>query len=108
MKILYIEDDTEFAYPVINTLLDAGHSVEHRVSAGPALTEFRTHPIGRYDVILCDHDLNDIDGWEVVKEVRKVDGTFVSLWHNESLSEMPPWEGWSGVYEEMVKMASGE
>ena len=42
----------------------------------------------------------------LIKEVRSVDGTFMSLWHNESLSEMSPWEGWRPVYEQLVKIAS--
>lgn len=41
----------------------------------------------------------------LVKEVKAVDGTFISLWHNESLSEMEPWTGWRPVYEQLVKLA---
>lgn len=39
------------------------------------------------------------------EEVRKHDGLFVSLWHNESLSELRHWKGWKGVYEAILKMA---
>ncbi len=42
----------------------------------------------------------------LVKEVKEVDGTFISLWHNESLSNMHPWEGWKDVYEQVVKIAA--
>jgi hypothetical protein len=35
-----------------------------------------------------------------------VNGTFISLWHNESLSDYRNWEGWKNVYEEMAKMAT--
>jgi hypothetical protein len=41
----------------------------------------------------------------IIYEVKKVNGTLSVLWHNDSLSELPPWEGWSGLYEEMVKAA---
>ncbi|MCX6290863.1 MAG: polysaccharide deacetylase family protein [Bacteroidetes bacterium] len=41
----------------------------------------------------------------LVKEVKHVDGTFISLWHNESLSNIPPWEGWKEVYEQVVRIA---
>ncbi len=41
----------------------------------------------------------------LINEVRAVEGTFMSLWHNESLSNMKPWEGWSEVYEQLVKSA---
>ncbi|MCC7301452.1 MAG: polysaccharide deacetylase family protein [Bacteroidia bacterium] len=43
---------------------------------------------------------------EVVHEIKKVNGTFISLWHNESLSENKIWAGWRQVYEQMVKEAS--
>ncbi|MEW6469083.1 MAG: polysaccharide deacetylase family protein [Bacteroidota bacterium] len=41
----------------------------------------------------------------VVEEVKKVNGTFISLWHNESISNNRIWQGWEHVYEEMVKVA---
>jgi hypothetical protein len=34
----------------------------------------------------------------LMKEVRDVQGTFVSLFHNETLSEMHEWEGWNAIY----------
>ena len=42
----------------------------------------------------------------LINEVRKVNGDFVSLWHNESLSENKLWSGWRTVYEQMVAAAS--
>ncbi|MCB0431060.1 MAG: polysaccharide deacetylase family protein [Flavobacteriales bacterium] len=42
----------------------------------------------------------------VIDRVREVKGCFVSLWHNESLSENAIWKGWNGVYEEVVREAS--
>jgi hypothetical protein len=41
----------------------------------------------------------------LIEEVRKVNGTFISLWHNESLSDEKQWQGWLNVYEEMTKLA---
>ena len=42
-------------------------------------------------------------GWNGFKgEVRKVDGTFVSLFHNETLCENDQWKGWSDIYLKMV------
>ena len=41
----------------------------------------------------------------IIDDIKKVDGTFTMLWHNESLSEIYPWEGWSGIYEEVIKLA---
>ncbi|MBK5284216.1 MAG: hypothetical protein JJE25_02345, partial [Bacteroidia bacterium] len=43
---------------------------------------------------------------QLIDEVKKVDGTFISLWHNESLSDYKQWTGWKNVFEEMVEMAA--
>jgi len=42
---------------------------------------------------------------EIIDQVRKVNGTFISLWHNESLSEWNNWTGWSRVYRELLSIA---
>jgi len=43
---------------------------------------------------------------ELMDEVKGVNGTFVSLWHNDAFSEKGSWAGWKKVYEEMLKMMS--
>lgn len=40
---------------------------------------------------------------ELMLEVKLVNGTFCSLWHNEGVSETGKWIGWKTVYEEMLK-----
>ena len=44
----------------------------------------------------------------LIDEVKAVDGTFMSLWHNESLGGKGQWEGWPEVYEKMIKYALNE
>ncbi len=40
---------------------------------------------------------------EIMQTVKKVNGTFISTWHNESLSEdISIWKGWKNVYESML------
>ncbi len=41
----------------------------------------------------------------LIEKVKMVNGTFISLWHNESLGEKEPWKGWRDVYEQVVKRA---
>lgn len=41
----------------------------------------------------------------LVDEVKKVNGTFISLWHNESLSENILWKGYRKVYQELIEYA---
>lgn len=45
---------------------------------------------------------------KIIDEVKAVEGTFVSLWHNESLSDQNEWKGWRKVYEEMIDYAKSE
>ena len=39
----------------------------------------------------------------LMQRVKDVDGTFISVWHNESLSDEGIWKGWKIVYEKMLK-----
>jgi hypothetical protein len=41
----------------------------------------------------------------LLAETASVGGTFVSVWHNESLSGIGNWKGWREVYTEMTQMA---
>ena len=43
---------------------------------------------------------------ELIKQVKDVNGTFISLWHNESFSDYKKWKGWGRLYEEMVDLAN--
>ena len=40
---------------------------------------------------------------ELMKTVKSVNGTFISVWHNESLCEEGIWKGWKNIYEKMLK-----
>ena len=39
----------------------------------------------------------------IIKEIKNVNGLFMSIWHNESLNYSHEWIGWDSVYEEMIK-----
>jgi hypothetical protein len=40
----------------------------------------------------------------IIQKVKEVNGTFVSLWHNESLSDHGYWKGWEPVYKRMLEI----
>jgi hypothetical protein len=40
---------------------------------------------------------------EMIEEVRAVNGTFISIFHNETFSDMGEWEGWLEVYEKLLE-----
>ena len=39
-------------------------------------------------------------------EIKAVNGTFITLFHNESLSDYLRWKGWKRLYESMLKIAT--
>jgi hypothetical protein len=43
---------------------------------------------------------------DLIQKLKKVNGTFTPLWHNESMSEYGVWKGWSGLYEKMLQVAT--
>ena len=45
---------------------------------------------------------------EIYVEVKKVNGTFVTLFHNELLSDYGIWKGWKGVYGDVLDMIKND
>ncbi len=76
-----------------------------------SLSELVVFPFAVMDVTL-KNNLNQvpIQGIktiiQLIEEVKSVGGTFISIWHNESLSENLEWRGWAEVYEKMHAFAS--
>ncbi len=74
------------------------------------VTRIRIHPFTVMEGTLKDYrNLSADEALEVMKrlidEVKAVDGEFISIWHNESVSDKGRWVGWRKVYEEMVDYA---
>lgn len=74
-------------------------------------TSLIVHPFEVMDGTLNQYlKLSPLEAIECInrlsREVRNVNGTFMSLWHNESLSEMRHWKNWREVYEALLKIAS--
>lgn len=73
-------------------------------------TPLRIFPFALMDGTLNDYmDLTPAQATELIsqliKEVKSVGGTFISLWHNSSLNDQRHWKGWLKVYEDMIRMA---
>lgn len=71
-------------------------------------TDLIIYPFQIMDVTLKNYlRLNPDEAWELIEkimlEVRKVNGTFISLWHNESLKDSGQWQGWRQVFEQILK-----
>lgn len=69
-------------------------------------TNLMIHPF-----VVMDRTLNSYEGENpekasdtvkyLIDNVRKVNGTFVSLWHNESLSNRFEWKGWLSTFKDI-------
>ncbi|HKK09299.1 MAG TPA: polysaccharide deacetylase family protein, partial [Bacteroidales bacterium] len=75
-------------------------------------TKLRVHPFTIMDGTLIDYQkIKPQDAKQVIKplieEVKAVDGTFISLWHNHSLNPDSIYGNWREVYEELVEIALG-
>lgn len=70
-------------------------------------------PLKIFPFAVMDATLNDYQGHvpavasvkikELKEEVKNVKGTFITLFHNESLSENVNWKGWKKVYESIFE-----
>jgi hypothetical protein len=43
---------------------------------------------------------------ELANKVKKMNGEFVSIWHNHSISEYGHWKGWRTVFETMIELCN--
>ena len=72
-------------------------------------TDLKIFPFQVMDVTLNQYLKLDIEEAvirikEIIEKVKQVKGTFVSLWHNESLSDHGHWKGWEPVYKRMLEI----
>ena len=70
-------------------------------------TPLKVFPFAVMDTTLMDYmnftpkkSFNTI--MHLVREVRKVDGTFITIFHNESVSGSGRWRGWGRLYEGLL------
>jgi hypothetical protein len=73
-------------------------------------TQLLIHPFAVMDGTLNEYmELPVDDAQYLVKElmdrVKKVNGTFISLWHNETVSDNRHWQDWKQVYEFTIEQA---
>jgi hypothetical protein len=75
------------------------------------ITDLLVHPVTIMDRTLKkylglspEEAINLLD--KLLLNVEKVNGDFISLWHNESISGFGDWKGWKGVYLKLLEKAS--
>lgn len=74
------------------------------------VTNLRVHPFTLMDGTLRDYMKLGateavLQAEELIKSVKAVGGTFILLWHNETLSEQKRWVGWRAVFESIIQTA---
>lgn len=74
------------------------------------VTNLNIHPFAVMDGTLRDYlDLNIEEAYEkttrIIQEVKNVNGTFILLWHNETLSDEKRWTGWKALYRRILDYA---
>ena len=42
----------------------------------------------------------------IIEEIKRVNGVFIPIWHNESLGEWGKWKGYTEAFELMFELAS--
>ena len=72
-------------------------------------TDLKIYPFQVMDTTLNEYLKLKVDGAinrieEIIQKVKQVNGTFISLWHNESLSDHGHWKGWEPVYKKMLEI----
>ena len=70
-------------------------------------TKLNIHPFALMDGTMRDYlDLDVHESYEKAKqlidEVKNINGTFILLWHNETLSGEKRWEGWITLYRKIL------
>lgn len=71
MEILLVEDDDAIAEALLSPLQSAGFTVE-RAATGARAVELATIDDHRFDIVLLDLGLPDLDGYDVCRRVRAV------------------------------------
>ena len=74
------------------------------------ITNLNIHPFALMDGTMRDYlELNTTESLEkaqhLIDEVKKVNGTFILLWHNETLSDEKRWTGWKALYRQILDYA---
>lgn len=74
-------------------------------------TKLRVHPFAIMDGTFIDYfgikpELAYAQIDPMLQEVKSLGGTFISLWHNHTLSDKGQFKGWVSVYEELLNNAT--
>lgn len=72
-------------------------------------TTLKVYPFQVMDITLNHHKKHNVRTAisaieDIIDKIKDVNGTFVTIWHNEALSDHGHWKGWETVYREMLRL----
>ena len=85
LNILCAEDDEAIARLLQAILATAGHSVDHAPNGQDALRRIQANP-AKYDLLITDHDMPELDGLELVHGVRQTEFSGSLIVHSSALT----------------------
>ncbi|MCK5847500.1 MAG: polysaccharide deacetylase family protein [Bacteroidales bacterium] len=73
-------------------------------------TSLWIHPFAAMEGTLRDYQSLNVEQayssfCSIIDEIKAVNGTYISLWHNESVSDKKRWVGWKDLYIRMIEYA---
>ena len=90
-SILLVDDESDNLEVLEELLTMEGHRVETAASGKAAIERFQRGE--RYDLVLCDVGMSQMSGWQVVREIRRLEPSariwLLTGWANE-ISEHDP------------------
>ena len=72
-------------------------------------TTLTVYPFQLMDITLNQHKKYNVTAAisvieDLIEKIKNVNGTFITIWHNEALSDHGHWKGWETVYREMLRL----
>ena len=84
------------------------HQRENYLSSEATKINYSANQIINDDILRFNLDLDPKKAIEeindIIKLVKKENGTLITTWHNDTFSNFGVWKGWKGVYEDMIKL----
>ncbi len=76
-------------------------------------TDLKVYPFQIMDVTLKNYLKLEPDEAmalceQIIREVKAVNGTCVSIWHNSSFSNLMGWNSWKGIYDQVLTLGKAD
>ncbi len=80
------------------------YDLENETTTNLVILPFQVMDVTLRDYMQLSPDESFREIEQMMQEVKQVNGTFVSIWHNETLNETGAWKGYREVFEKMNQL----